>query len=142
MIDSPLPYPAEAIARLRERATLALERHEYATPDVVPADLDALLDYAEKAREAMRWRPIESAPKDRAVLLAFPSEDTGYVAISPPMCIAYWDQYYAPGGYGYIGDGMSPWVAIHSGNTVDNLYSGEPTHWLPLPPAPDSEAKR
>ena len=34
-------YPAEAVARLRERATLALERDEDATRDVAPDDLAA-----------------------------------------------------------------------------------------------------
>lgn len=44
------PYPAEAVERLRERVTLALERDESATPDVAPDDLAALLDYVERMR--------------------------------------------------------------------------------------------
>lgn len=43
-------YPADAVARLRERATLALDRDEDTTRDVAPDDLAALLDYVEAGR--------------------------------------------------------------------------------------------
>lgn len=133
MTDSSLPYPAEAIARLRERATLALERHEYATPDVVPADLAALLDYAEKTREAMRWRPIETAPKDGTHILVFPA------LLGVPL-IASWEKptppLMMPRAPAVRHDGF--WRAALTAKPTPY----KPTHWLPLPPAPDSEAKR
>lgn len=124
------PEPIEAvIARLREQ-DFAVECNSDLRKPV--ADLSRLLDYV----EAMRWRPIESAPKDGAVLLAFSPEDTGSGETTPPVCIAYWDAYYAPGGRGHRDEEVVPWVAIHAGQTVDLLYSGKPTHWMPLPPPP------
>ena len=83
------------------------------------------------------WMPIESAPKDAAVLVTFASGDIpeGQVTM-PGVMVAHWDAYYAPGGNGYDGT-ADGWTEAHSGEGC-HLHYGHPTHWMPLP-APPSE---
>lgn len=86
---------------------------------------------------AMEWKPIETAPIDVSVLVTFSDGDIpkGYVTL-PGVMIAYKDKYYLPGGGGYEGDGDG-WVDASSGEQC-HLHYGQPTHWMPLPPAPES----
>jgi hypothetical protein len=83
------------------------------------------------------WQPIETAPEEAAVLVAFRPEDTGGGTTNPGQCVAYMDAYYQPGGAGYY-DGCSGWVVADCGETTNLHYSGGgmPTHWMPLPQAP------
>jgi hypothetical protein len=81
--------------------------------------------------------PIESAPEEQAVLVAFKPEDTGGGTTNPGQCVAYMDAYYQPGGAGYY-EGCSGWVVADCGETTNLHYSGGgmPTHWQPLPSPP------
>lgn len=76
-------------------------------------------------REPDGWRPIETAPKDGTVILAW--------RFYP--CAVRW----TGGGEEY------PWEAVHLGgySTLhENAFcAGDPhlTHWMPLPPAPEPQ---
>ena len=73
-----------------------------------------------------RWQPIETAPKDKFVLLAGPS---GYTTIeivyaTGRMCSDY-----------HVGR----WIDHANDDLTD--WGFEPTHWMPLPKAPAMEGK-
>lgn len=122
-------YPAEAVERLRERIATTLEITDDNYVDCIKiADLAALLSYV----EGMKWRTIESAPKDGTHILVFPA------LLGVPL-VATWER---PGktppmmrliGHETGHDGF--WRAALTGKPTP--YA--PTHWLPLPPAPDRE---
>jgi hypothetical protein len=68
-----------------------------------------------------KWRPIETAPKDEAVLAFWqggPFFDSDRVVLSF-IGAAEW----APHGWHWRGDHL-------------NFGEGEPTHWMPLPKPP------
>ncbi|WP_180859715.1 hypothetical protein [Stenotrophomonas maltophilia] len=78
------------------------------------------------------WMPIESAPKDKCVLVTFALESISHRdATTPGVMLAYWDAYHAPGGRGYdgVGDG---WIDAHSGEGC-HLHYGPPILWRPIP---------
>ena len=66
------------------------------------------------AAEAERWRPIETAPKDGTEIL---------IVDRVGMCVAKWAEYCG-------------WISY----TDDGWYEAcvWPTHWRPLPPAPEA----
>lgn len=61
------------------------------------------------------WQPIETAPRDGAVFLAL--EDGEYYGCARSECGDFW--------VGYCGQPV--------------VYTLEPTHWMPLPAAPEAE---
>lgn len=61
------------------------------------------------------WRPIDSAPKDADVLLLYGDGE----GIQP----GYWD------------DDDDHWFAVETRGLTGGWM--KPTHWQPLPPAPD-----
>lgn len=130
MTDSPLPYPAEAIARLQDFQSGDTRFQAIGRDD---EDLSALLDYAERAGDAMRWRPIESAPKDGTHILVgtFPTRP-GDVTIAT----AHW---FDSRDFG-AKSGKAEWaLSVNFDGEHSNHGVAAPTHWLPLPPAPDRE---
>jgi len=74
-----------------------------------------------------QWQPIETAPKHLDI------EDVKVLDAQPPillycpddgrMHVAYWERYQNQG-----------WTTPDIDSVV--LESGEPTHWMPLPPPP------
>lgn len=62
----------------------------------------------------MEWQPIETAPRDRAILVWA----TGAHDLEPIMCTCKWHP--------------------DAGFCVDELR--EPTHWMPLPNPPTDES--
>ena len=69
-------------------------------------------------QDALHWKPIDgSEPRDGTFLLVW-MEGEGL-----PLILA-WEP-----GYDAWGDGLT-------------LYNETPTHWMPLPGAPDSRAKQ
>lgn len=83
------------------------------------------------------WRPMKTAPrgsediddtshpdyiKPPKILLRFGDED---------ISVAYWDWYYAEGGYGCT-DGFA-WISSPGGEPLNLIFSAEPDGWLPLP---------
>lgn len=83
----------------------------------------------------IKWSPIGTAPKDRTVLLAFRKADTD--SRNRRVALAYYDEYYAPGGYGHTGG--SAWVLEFAGEPADLHYSGDPTHWAEAPEPPQED---
>jgi hypothetical protein len=82
----------------------------------------------------MNWMPIESAPRDRAVLVTFPAASIGKLITQPGVMVAYWDAYHSAEGRGYSGG--SGWTDASTGDEC-RLHYAEPTHWMPLPPPPE-----
>lgn len=106
------PYPAEAVERLREAS-------KFEWPIVDPDDIAALLSYV----EGMKWRPIESAPKDGTRLML--AKIVGHPANPTALwwaCAGLWS------------DRWNNW-----NDGVEPCGLAGPTHWMPLPPAPDRE---
>lgn len=65
----------------------------------------------------MNWQPIETAPKDRDVLL--------YVTETDEQFVAFWDQAL---------DDDCKWVFASGGRTTFIVLGA--THWTPLPEPP------
>lgn len=68
----------------------------------------------------MGWQPIETAPKDRDILVYIPDADD-------PIDIVCWANYRPRGFF---------WA--HARCADGSHVSYEPTHWQPLPEAPDA----
>jgi hypothetical protein len=68
---------------------------------------------ASQRREAARWQPIETAPKDCEVLLYGPTQF---------------------GGKGIVQGAWNRGGAMHMEHWMGGIY--EPTHWMPLPSPP------
>lgn len=97
----------------------------------------AIIDEAAACiREMVEWRDIETAPRDGT-----------HILIAPHMDVALWDH------------GAERWITnvipLNSDRTIADDWRArpvmmfeqyasnwgiEPTHWLPLPPAPGAEA--
>ena len=72
----------------------------------------------------MKWRPIETAPKDGTAILAYSSKAVaeGKLVSSNGIAITNWRSDYAK--YGFVG-----WNSF-------NEQFWPPTHWAPLPTPP------
>lgn len=74
------------------------------------------------------WRPIETAPKDGRRIIAFITDNGPYDG----RVIAYWAGEIPAGRDG----------RYHAWQSIDEQCGGEapidPSHWLPLPEAPQS----
>lgn len=70
--------------------------------------------------EAMGWRPIESALKGKEILLFVPDESPQYVA-------GWWCETDDGDGWAYADETLYELA----------VFAPEPTHWMPLPDAPD-----
>lgn len=87
------------------------------TPKLISALVDCLAAAREEGRQsAGEWRPIDSAPKDGAPIL-----------VGHPMAAftARWDD----DAFGWV-DGCT--------DLYGNLTTYAPTHWMPLPDAPQA----
>lgn len=113
---------------------------------------EARAEKAEAERDASRWQPIETAPKDRPILAWCDHEADPYsvddktlttyaahaegLGHAPTGCHIVewgggWTESYEDGG----GE-MSDWWFV-AGSEFE--VAANPTHWMPLPPAPGSE---
>jgi hypothetical protein len=68
------------------------------------------------------WQPIATAPQDRTYVLLWVKTRWGKLADALPL--AGWGQ------HGY-------WYCVNGDEAVSQV---KPTHWMPLPPAPGSQA--
>ncbi len=92
-----------------------------------PDNIDAILTEAAACiREMVEWRPIETAPRDRTLILCFYPDRYGQNQLS----LRYWA----------VGDWPSSGRTEGWSDQYRQLRKTEPTHWLPLPPAPGAEA--
>jgi len=73
------------------------------------------------------WQPIETAPKDRFLLLCGPSGYTTTPLVFTTGCM--YSDYHAGRWIDHANDDLTDW-------------GFEPTHWAPLPEAPDTQAQR
>jgi len=71
------------------------------------------------------WKSIETAPKDRAVMLFIPD---GSDNITPDTPLCYFDPFYERNGDG--------WVICYAGEELRLHFTDKPTHWMPLPEPP------
>ena len=69
----------------------------------------------------MEWQPIETAPKDGAMILV---NDTTF-GLTPWVAASY-----------YAGDDWSGWMYDDATTQDCNPLGPNPTHWLPVPPLP------
>ena len=77
-----------------------------------------------KALEGAGWQPIETAPIQPFVKEAWYKDS--------PKLLLWTDHYCVLGGYGYTEKGKGRWRSW-AGNI-------SPTHWMPLPVAPNARA--
>jgi hypothetical protein len=77
---------------------------------------------------ALGWRPIETAPKDGTDVLLF---EAGFV---PGQYVTNWRKF--TDGFG---DQYEGWASPDSGELGPCRMA--PTHWMPLPPAPQGEPR-
>lgn len=77
-------------------------------------------------REMVEWRPIETAPRDGTLILCLYPERHGQGRVS----LRYWA----------FGDWPSSGRTEGWSDQHRQLRKTDPTHWLPLPPAPGAEA--
>ena len=78
----------------------------------------------------MEWRPIETAPKDGAIVLGY------YAGTVSAMCW-HTSKYYKHGGFGCADN----W-AVHGPGLLAYTFEGQPmvfkpTHWMPRPEPPE-----
>ena len=115
----------EALPVAEELRLLAASMRHSAGQWMVPgwdghkvADLLLKGEAALKAKDAERqWQPIETAPKDVAVLLRVPLQVAKWANALP--CMGVW-----------MG---SFWAISNADNAVQRV---EPSNWMPLPPEP------
>lgn len=122
----------ELIAELRKRAEAARAEGNIGAL-CIPGTLamkaaDALEEFARE------WTPIESAPKDGTFILA--------VVYGFTPAVAQWTTDFRPeGGFEFLEPGMfaeeSHWEAM-----LEVADPWKPTHWMPLPSAPNSQKDR
>lgn len=83
---------------------------------------------AQAAQPVAQWQPIETAPKDGTSILVFPP-----TWVNKPCSIAKWDtDQYAKKPRPY-------WRRDDDQGQVSYSRNTPPTHWLPLPEAPDAQ---
>ena len=112
-------------------------KNEEGAPDLCRgADTRLFTEAAACIREMVEWRPIETAPRDGSAIL-----------IAPHMDVAWWDhgaECWATNVIPLNGDRTiaDDWKArpVMMFEQYAHNFGIEPTHWLPLPPAPGAEA--
>jgi hypothetical protein len=125
-MTQPPPTPkaivTDAIARLEIAISERLEMTggDAARVGVLIDDIRTVIAAANpEAREIMRWRPIETAPKDGSSILAIwrwgDNPDNGAETHMVVRWCGWWD--------------------------AQGFTQPEPTHWMPLPPAPEGTTK-
>lgn len=112
---------------------------EVATPTAVVGLIDALdSQTAEIARlkAAQAWQPIETAPKDgRTLLLGYYNSHGNWRTMrgqwmSETYIAEHWED---------PGDEQPGWFETSvEADDMPNCWRIEPTHWMPLPAAPDA----
>lgn len=117
-----------------------------ATEEEIFAAIDEIAWRSWQARAALQsqqpagWRPIETAPKDGRMMLLFYTNSNGL----PRVVVAGWLTDDEAAETDADGFGLEAgWY-----ERIDNwgeyyqvaIHEGEPTHWMPLPPAPGSAA--
>lgn len=118
-------------------------RQQGADDEVVLLAMRSIAEMAWNAAQP-QWQPIDTAPKGTYSELRDDDEwvDPPRVLLSTSqgVVIAYWDYYFDGnvGGHGYQGN-ETAWVG-DDGELVEDVFD-MPTHWMPLPEAPQGDEK-
>lgn len=125
MGEKTMTDPMELVRRLESNSKQTITRYcGDLDGAIVPHDL--LTEAAACIREMVEWRPIETAPRDGTLILCFYPDRYGQDQFS----LRYWA----------VGDWPSSGRTEGWSDQHRQLRKTEPTHWLPLPPAPGAEA--
>ncbi len=91
-------------------------------------EIDSNINYR---RPIQTWQPISTAPKDGTAMLAgWECRHSGW-----RTAVVYWDRPYNP-------ESKFDWCLEHTGaHAISSHVDGEPSHWQPLPDAPEREEK-
>ena len=82
----------------------------------------------------MDWQPIETAPKDGTEIIAVFSNDYGFQ--EAPTVYGPWTVAFKRGRWMASWGGCSVIESESYAGTTYMEAEMEPTHWMPLPPAP------
>lgn len=120
---------AQVVADIREILGM-LERTGMAK--ITSSDLSGWADRLDAIASQQGWQTIETAPKDGAAVLIYHPQG----GVCEGFC---------PGdGYGWhCMDGVNTYVGAKSGVSLPRMttFTTTPTHWRPLPPAPQPTAE-
>ena len=78
----------------------------------------------------MNWQPIESAPKNVSILVAYPIGHSGLVGID---VMSHFEVYDTLNEYD---DPQCLWSYLNDDNDPLEYTGQPPTHWMPLPEPP------
>jgi hypothetical protein len=115
MLQEPCPQCLRAVSKAMEKTdeNLRAFKKEYA------AGLKSGIS------SASDWHPIETAPRDRIILLYRPTQKQDWLSIAPGR---YEDQSHCTFSYPF-------WASVNEENEFDDREH-PPTHWMLLPEAP------
>lgn len=77
----------------------------------------------------MSWQPIETAPKDRTILLYWPERTLGSVLYHQMTSTGIWER-------DQHSKNRRPFWFTANLPHYNTLRLHRPTHWMPLPPPP------
>ena len=98
---------------------------------------------AEEAEKKLEWRPIETAPKDGKAVLLHNNKAPGNPSGRMESCEGYntvVGEWWASDQSDNDADGFGDW-ACYMDAIEDPRCPFEPTHWMPLPAAPDQKGE-
>ena len=103
--------------------------HRNSMPDSTRDKIEAIIQRCVDEALANEWQPIETAPKDGTEVLVYTD-----VATVPVVHIARWED----GRDGYPDSFEQGWWSYTEHSVTQTLLEDwkQPTHWMPLPPAP------
>ena len=112
-----------------------------AAMDMLNEKLFRLAQEQQPVQEQVAWQPIETAPKTRKKVILFYLNRNNF----PRTVMARWltDDEAAETDTDCVGleGGWYECIDNWDDYTEVAIHEGEPTHWMPLPPAPTSEGK-
>ena len=124
------------LAAALEEIAAALPKDPFALSDAMAIARQALSRYHTAKARGSPWQPIETAPKDGSEVLVW-RDDTGILLARYTSCAEF-----LPDAELEHMDEVSAiqedWFAADflSGGRLESDCA--PTHWMPLPPAPDT----
>lgn len=124
----PMTDPMELVGRATEASDL---RDRIMNPNIAKSEAEWWAAREIERLEAcicemVEWRPIETAPRDGTLILCLYPDRHGQGRLS----LRYWA----------VGDWPSSGRTEGWSDQHRQLRKTDPTHWIPLPPAPGAEA--
>jgi hypothetical protein len=105
--------------------------------DQLVGDIRTLLEQVAAVPVPQGWQTIDSAPRDGTTIMVARDmgESWGWV-----RGYAYWDSVVTGLAYGTDPIEVAGWISHGFSDPPGELGLGHPTHWMPLPPPPGTEA--